>query len=290
MVRGSVFRMGAAAAVLMSTGCVVVAGSGWTGGCGGIRNWKESTQTLRFDAADLNTLAVKTHNGSIRVEGESNPEGEVVVTATKKGGGANEKDAEAALAAIEVFAEDAENGTKRIGWRWTQTKKSNWQAKVSFQVHAPSRLHFQTTTHNGGIRITDSTGNVKAETHNGGIHVASRGKVLDARTHNGGVDATFGGSELTLTTYNGGVIADLKESATVSGKITTFNGAVKVTVGERTAADLVCLTQNGRIRCGVPLADRAATRRKLTGSLGGGGGELTIHTYNGSVRIGKASG
>ena len=79
-------------------------------------------------------------------------------------------------------------------------------------------------------------------------------------------------------------------SVALDGTITTHNGGVKVFVGANTSSNLDCRTHNGSIRCKAPLSDEHRSRRRLTGRLGGGDGELAVTTHNGGVRVDNTAG
>ena len=275
--------------LLSSTGCIVI-GAGWHWPSGGSRVWTEPvTERIQIDAADFEGLETRTHNGSITFDGQTGT-AEAHVTVTKKGGGLTMADAEAALEAIEVYVKVAGDDTGRIGWKWKGIKRSHWGARVSFDIKAPGDIRFDGETHNGPIEISGVAGDVRVVTHNGGVKVESADGKLHAKTHNGPVTATYAGDDITLVTHNGRVSADLSRCGAISGHIRTHNGSVGVVVGEAASADLTCRTHNGAIKCNVPLNESLFSRRKLTGTIGTGEGNLDVITHNGSVNIKKASG
>ncbi len=270
-----------------AAGCIVIGGHGWWGPT----VWTESTtEKLPIDTTDLHALEVRTHNGPISFKARAAEATEASVTVTKKAGGLTQTDAEAALEAIEVYVEPAGGGTQRIGWRWKGLKHGTWRAQVGFDIKAPGNLQLDAKTHNGAITIEGVTGDVKAVTHNGRIGVDSRDGKLYARTHNGRVAATYAGDDVTLVSHNGQVVADLSRCGVLNGDITTHNGGVEVVVGEKASATLKCQTYNGSVRCAVPLSNSHASRRRLTGSIGNGEGNLDLTTHNGSIRIKKTAG
>lgn len=281
--------MASAAIPMTGTGCIVAS----VGGCswGGTNVWTEpATERIDLNAAELRALEVKTHNGAITFDGQPAGTPEAYVTVTKKGGGSNLDQAEAALNAIDVFVEDAGAGTTRIGWKWAQRKRPSWGGSVRFDINAPGEIGLDATTHNGSVKATGVSGDVSLLTHNGPITVDSGGGSLRARTHNGQVDATYNGESIVLKTHNGRVSADLTGCAAVGGSITTHNGGVVVLVGDQISTGLDCRTHNGRINCNAPLQSMQVSRRRLTGRLGASDKQLDVQTHNGSVRIKKSAG
>lgn len=275
---------------LLSGGCIVIGGSGW-GWFGSPAVWTEqTTETFTVDRAGIRTLDVTTHNGAITFEGRGNDVPEIVVTATKKAGGATIADAEAALAAIDVYAKPSGGDTYRVGWKWKGVRHAFWRGQVSFEIQGPGDLVFDGRTHNGSIEIEGAGNDVHTVTHNGSVDVEAQGGELYAETHNGSITAIYTGDDVTLLTHNGRVVADLNKCGPISGSITTNNGRVEVLVGENTSTELKCRTHNGSIKCNVPVDNCEITKHRLTGTIGSGDGDLEVTTHNGSVHIRKTTG
>jgi len=288
-IRSKLFYAWSVCIPLWSSGCVIV---GVHDGCwswGGPSVWTEAVEERPIDTTGLTALEVRTHNGTI--DFQSQPAGgSASVTISKKGGGANQEDAEEALAAINVFVEPAGNGKTRISWKWAVPKKARWSGDVSFAIRAPGNLHFDAETHNGAVSVAEVSGDVKVVSHNGKLKVRSGNGKLQAETHNGDVDAVYAGPEVNLSSHNGEVSADLSKCGAVAGSITTHNGQVRIEVGKNTAATLECRTHNGGIDCDAPLSESHNAKGELTGKLGAGGQPLDVATHNGSIRIKGTSG
>ena len=268
--------------LLVNAGCIVIGVRGWAGPS----IWTEAVVEERaLDATDLTGIEVRTHNGSVTFAGQPAGSTDGHVTITKKAGGLTVADAEKALEAIDVYVEPAGAGGQRIGWRWKGIKHPTWRAQVSFDIQAPGQIRFDGETHNGSVSVHGVVGEVRVETHNGRVDVESSAGRLYAETHNGRINTRYVGDDVTLVTHNGRVVADLSECAAIDGHITTHNGGIEVTVGPATSARLNCSTHNGAIRCKVPLDDSYFARRRLTGTIGTGEGDLVVTTHNGGVRI-----
>jgi hypothetical protein len=279
-VRTGVLFGGLGFIVLSNTGCLI---GGWT------TAWtKPRTEQLQFSAASLSALEARTHNGSIHFM--DRPGTEANVTVTKKGGGRSLAAAEEALQAVEVFAEDAADGVKRLGWRWKEPKHRGWSAEVDFKIEAPGRLALTAETHNGSVTVDNAQADVIVTTHNGSVQAKARGDKLWAETHNGRIEATYAGGDIKLLTHNGRIVASLDGCEKVQGSITTHNGGVDVGLGETTAAELEARTQNGAINCDVPLNAARASHGTFSGTIGQGGGKLDVTTHNGSIRIKQVAG
>ncbi len=263
-------------------GCLVIVGEDGDWDFGGPTHRTTVVDERPLDTMGLTALEVRTHNGTIDFTGQD--AGEASVTITKKAGGVNEADALEAMDAIEVFVEKS-GGTTRLGWKWNVPKHRRWHGEVSFAVRAPKTLRLEAETHNGAIDIAGVEGEVRAETHNGKVKVNSGGGALFAQTHNGEIDVSYAGSKITLETHNGEITADLTRCGSVSGDVTSHNGAVVLSVGSQTSANVNARTHNGEVRCDAPASAVEQSRGRFTGTLGTGGGKLDVVTHNGQIRL-----
>jgi hypothetical protein len=139
---------------------------------------------------------------------------------------------------------------------------------VTFTVRVPAGVRFVGRTVNGSIEADGLTGNVDARTVNGGVRLSTAGKA-QAETVNGSITAAVGqadGTEpLSFKTVNGSITLDLPAGA---------------------SAEVRAATVNGDVRSDFPLGGQArVSRRRLSGTIGGGGRPLALETVNGSIQI-----
>ncbi len=294
-------RFGLLALVAVS---LSVAGMGCT--WGGPRVWIEDTQEMTIPAADLARLEVTTHNGPVYTKGRSGAK-DLSVTVTRRAGGWSEDDARACLEAIHLISERSGPDAHRLAWKWGSVRHVHWQASVRYDITMPNRLELkgtthngrieavglaapsEITTHNGRVKIESSAGEVKATSHNGGIEAATAGPRVALKTHNGRIRAAVAGEDVRIRTHNGGIEADLTACGEVGGRIDTYNGEVKLALGEKTAADFTCRTHNGRITTDVPLMVTEASKHCIRGRLRDGSAKLAVETHNGSIRLTRAA-
>jgi DUF4097 and DUF4098 domain-containing protein YvlB len=68
--------------------------------------------------------------------------------------------------------------------------------------------------------------------------------------------------------------------------VKTTNGGIDLILPDDTSAEISAKTLNGRVRIDLDLTDvEMRKKNKLTGTLGGGDGEITINTINGGITI-----
>jgi hypothetical protein len=140
---------------------------------------------------------------------------------------------------------------------------------VDFTVRVPAGIKLVANTVTGGIEAEDLDGPVEATTVNGSVSVSTEGTAI-ATTVNGSVSARVGSS-----------------SWDDELKFSTVNGGITVRFPEDLNADVDASTLNGNIQTDFPLTVRGKMgRRHITGRIGhGGGGDLSLTTVNGSIRL-----
>lgn len=147
----------------------------------------------------------------------------------------------------------------------------NNDVQVEFTVHVPRGVNFTGRSVNGAVQATDLTGDVEAHTVNGAITVVTAGRVR-AGTVNGAVDVTMGRADWTGSLSFG-----------------TVNGALTVRLPDNVSADVRASTVNGDLHTDFPLTVQGRFgRRRIEGTIGGGGRTLELSTVNGNISLRRA--
>jgi DUF4097 and DUF4098 domain-containing protein YvlB len=143
---------------------------------------------------------------------------------------------------------------------------------VEFEVEVPAGVRFVGRTVNGGISAHGIQAAAEAHTVNGGIDIEAAG-LTHAETVNGGISARVDR-------------ADWNEKL----QLKTVNGGIEVSLPASTAANVKAGTVNGHIETDFPLTVKGKFgRRRIEGSIGGGGPLLRLETVNGDIKVNKAS-
>ena len=191
----------------------------------------------------------------------------------------------------------------------------------------PASVRIEVVTHAGGVTICAVYPDVpgrepnrcepgsggRSNTHDNDVNVqftvrVPAGVTFIGRTVNGGVDAASLESDAEGYTVNGSVklsASGLVRAGTVNGSITvtagradwtdnaafkTVNGDVTLTVPASLNAELRAETVNGSIESEFPITVTGhITPRRLRGTVGAGGQELSLATVNGSIHLRKGS-
>ncbi|MDQ3806034.1 MAG: DUF4097 family beta strand repeat-containing protein [Acidobacteriota bacterium] len=147
----------------------------------------------------------------------------------------------------------------------------NNDVEVSFTVRVPAGVRFRGKTVNGDVEATGLTADVDAATVNGSINVSTAG-LARAKTVNGSITAAMGRAD-----WSDGL------------EFKTVNGAIELSLPASLSAEVEAETINGDIQTDFPLTVTGRfSKRRLTGTIGGGGRELRLKTVNGSVHIRRA--
>jgi DUF4097 and DUF4098 domain-containing protein YvlB len=140
---------------------------------------------------------------------------------------------------------------------------------VSYEVFVPRRTGLNLKAHNGGIRISDVSGEIDFDCLNGGVSLTRLGGTVKGRTTNGGLKVELAGSRWEGEELN----------------VSTTNGGVSMEVPENYSARLETGTVNGRIAVDFPVNVSGEINRQLTATLGSGGQLIRAYTTNGGVSI-----
>ncbi len=263
--------------------------------------WVKTEQEFELPASGLESLNVKTHNGNITLTGSAEAES-LSVHAVIKAGGRDQADAERCLNAVRLRTDV--NGTEQeLGVEWIEERERTWQVSVSFEVTLPSRLAVNglshngnviassldsaaaLETHNGNVAATGHRGTLSLETHNGDVTAKANAPALSLTTHNGQVSVEAETGELHCVTHNGSVSGELTGAGPLSGKVSSYNGEIRLALGPDLSATIDCSTHNGRIRVNREMKRTVDKKHLLKGTIGDGEGSLDISTHNGSVTL-----
>jgi DUF4097 and DUF4098 domain-containing protein YvlB len=221
-------------------------------------------------------VEIKGVNGGIVATGA--PGGDVEVTAVKKG--RKSDPAEVKIDVVEhaggvticaVYPSTGAPNECQPGAGGRMNVRDN-DVNVEFRVKVPAGVRFVGRTVNGGIEASGIKADAEAHTVNGGVVLEATGTAR-AETVNGGITARLGRADwegaLKLKTVNGGIDVAMPDGLSAEVKASTVNGDIQTDFP---------LTVTGRI-----------SKRKLQGTIGGGGRLLEMETVNGGIELRKAA-
>src|SRR6188768_3128765 len=144
----------------------------------------------------------------------------------------------------------------------------NNDVTVRFIVRVPAGVTFIGKTVNGEVEATRLNGDLELSTVNGSIAFSTTG-LARASTVNGSIRGAMGR-------------ADWRDAL----RMNTVNGSITLTFPQGLDTELRASTVNGDINTDFPVTTKGQiTRRKIEGTIGGGGRTLSLDTVNGSITL-----
>lgn len=240
-------------------------------------------ERLTFPVDQTTALHVTTGNGFVRAAAGAADVFEITVR--KEGRAPTTREAEEALAAIEILSETAD-GVRTLTWRYKEPRSKAWNATVSFEVLMPASVALAATTHNGALNVSGLASDVELSTHNGAVVVEGHaGARLKAKSYNGGLTVSSTAADLDAETYNGAIHCTASNRVAPRVRLVSHNGGIDLDLADDASAALTCSTSNGSVRCDLPVTTDAASRTSISGKLGDGEGRVRTETHNGSIRV-----
>jgi hypothetical protein len=272
----------------------------------------------RFATAPDESLEVKTSGGSIKVKGADVNEAEVRMYVRRSGRYLLPKDTD--LSNFEIEIKKSGNTiiahAQRKEVRQTILTRNN--ESISFEVLVPNSFNIDVRTSGGSISLDELSGSIQARTSGGSLSLNNLGGIIDARTSGGSISINESGGEINARTSGGSVSA--KKSAgkiklsTSGGSMSLENlcGEVEAsTSGGSISANILKVegpislrTSGGTIRAtlpdglgydldlrgnsvNIPLKNFSGEtkRSSVSGSMNGGGFEISMRTSGGSVNV-----
>jgi hypothetical protein len=264
--------------LIVSASCCINVG-GWA-----LNAKYERTVRLSAPLKSGSTLAAQTHNGAITIAGADVTDCNLIAKITAHA--LTDEDAQEVAEQTKITLVPSGNKlTVKIEKPVLMTNRS---VSVEFNAIVPNKTSLELNTHNGGVKITDISGDIDAATHNGGVNAMKVEGSIKLETHNGGVTCKDISGDVKLRTHNGGIKINYSETAkpACDVSVVTHNGGVEFVAPPNFSAAVDVSTHNGSIKTDIPITVTGkVSKGKLTGTIGTGKGKLHLETHNGSIRI-----
>jgi hypothetical protein len=212
-----------------------------------------------------------------RITAEPSDGKEIVVEGRRTAKARTDEAAKEALAKLEI-REEVGGATVRVESRPPRMSGFGGH-EIEWTVKVPKGIIVDFRTTNGGVRLNGLSGEIHAKTTNGGIRASNL--VVD---------------KLEASVVNGGVEIELASplDATDSLDLTTVNGGVQLALPSESKATIAARAVNGGVRAAEDLNlsreegdSEREQRRRLNGTMNGGGARVNVSTTNGGVRLSR---
>jgi len=214
-----------------------------------------------YPLAPGGSFLLENVNGSVQVEGWDRDEVEVEAVKTADTDGQD----------LERVKIDVDSVPGQVSVHTRYPKGEGVEVAVEYHVHVPYRVLLGSIgTVNGSVLVRGVDGGGDLRSVNGNVEVLNSAGRFSAKTTNGDLrlelHEVLDGAPMNLETVNGSVVLGLPCNAQANLKVLSMNGEfhselpVTSTVGEPAA-------------------------RAFRGKLGTGGGEISVRTINGGVRL-----
>ena len=235
----------------------------------------EDTWSRTYKLADTGRFELINVNG--RITAEPAEGGEVVVEGKRTAKARSDEGARDLLSKLEI-REEVGDATVRVESR--PPRLSGFSShEIEWTIKIPKGVIVDVRTTNGGVRLNNLSNEIHAKTTNGGVKgtniIAS---VIEASAVNGGVEIALG--------------APLDSAASL--ELETVNGGVELSLPQESKATIAARCVNGGVHVENLDIDREEQqsdfdkRRRLNGTMNGGGAKVNLSTTNGGVRIIRA--
>jgi hypothetical protein len=237
----------------------------------------QDTWTRTYTVADKGRVELINVNG--RITAEPATDGKVTVEGVRTAKGSTDEVAKENLAKLEI-REEVSGDRVRVEARPPRMSGLSGH-EIEWTIKVPKGVIVDLRTVNGGVRIDRLQGEVHAKTTNGGVKGSDvAATILEASSVNGGIEISF------ATVLDANASVDLE----------TVNGGVEISLPSASKATITARAVNGGVQVNDLDLQRTSEpssyelKRRLEGTLNGGGAKVNISTTNGGVRIGRANG
>jgi len=250
------FATAARAILFLFGGIALVASPGWATN-------PANRQTFEhvYPLTPGGSFLLENVNGSVQVEGWDRDEVEVEAVKT----------ADSDLQDLERVKIDVDSEPGQVSVHTRYPKGQGVEVAVEYHVHVPYRVLLGSVgTVNGSVLVKGVDGGGDLRSVNGNVEVLNSAGRFSAKTTNGDLRLelrkVLDGAPMNLETVNGSVVLGLPCDAKANLKVLSMNGEIYSELPVTSTPD-------------EPVA------RSFHGKLGTGGGEISVRTINGGVRL-----
>ena len=215
-----------------------------------------------------------------KITAESTDGAEVIVEGRRTAKGRSDEQAKELLAKLEIREEIGES-TVRVESRPPRLNGGFNGHEIEWTIKVPKGVIIDLRTVNGGVRLNNLSNEIHAKTTNGGVRGDNiTPSTIEASAVNGGIEFNLGSpldatDAVNLETVNGGVTLEMPSESKATIAARCVNGGVNV--------------DNLEIAREEQSTD-FDKRRRLNGTMNGGGATVKMNTTNGGIHLSRSTG
>jgi hypothetical protein len=234
----------------------------------------EETWSRTYKVGSTGRFELINVNG--RITAEPTDGTEVIVEGRKTAKGRSDEAAKELLSKLEI-REEVGDSTVRVESRPPRLNGFSGH-QIEWTVKVPKGVVIDLRTVNGGVRLNDLTNEIHAKTTNGGIKGENiDASLIEASAVNGGVEFNLGAAldasdSIELETVNGGVTLGITSDSKATIAARCVNGGVNV-------EDLDIARESSES------SNDYERKRRLNGTMNGGGAKVSLNTTNGGIHL-----
>ena len=254
-------------------------------GAGPARAQQDETQVVPFsDPSRPGKVEAQLLSGSITVRGENRRDVAVVMRGGEPRRAGNERPAPPGLRRL----------TQAPGFEITEERNeikiesSSFRNGGSLELRVPLRTNLELTSVNGGmVTVENVEGELEINSTNGQVVLTNVAGSVVANATNGGLKATLsrvsGDKAMAFTTLNGNIDVTMPAGIKANLKMRSDNGDVftdfDLQLRQSATGTSSATRNNGKLRVEV--------NRAIYGSVNGGGPEIELRSFNGTIFLRK---
>jgi hypothetical protein len=235
------------------------------------------TWSRTYKLAEKGRFELINVNGKITAEPAEGAE--VIVEGRRTAKARSDEQAKEMLAKLEIREEVGESAV-RVESRPPRTSGFGGH-EIEWTIKVPKGVIVDLRTTNGGVRLNNLSNEIHAKTTNGGVRGENiTPSVIEASAVNGGIEFNLGSpldatDSVDLETVNGGVTLGMPAESKATIAARCVNGGVKV--------DDLDIAREEQ-------ATEFDKRRRLNGTMNGGGASVKMNTTNGGIHLSRVNG
>ena len=219
-------------------------------------------------------LYLKTTSGRIDVETHSS--NEVLVEVDISGSRADEFEVTFDQSGDDVSVIGEYDGGN--GWGWGRN------LKVEFTITVPEEYNVDVNTAGGAITVEDLIGNIEADTSGGSIKIGRVRGDVKVHTSGGSIRTEEVEGQIDANTSGGSIHVEFAKQLTDDAGLYTSGGSITAYLPDDIAIDIDASTSGGSVKSEFDV-NGTVKKRRISGTINGGGPELKLRTSGGTVRI-----